>query len=159
MLRVVVLAAAIAAIFGGLLGATREAAAGNGYEQWTGPSANGCYAYWDGLAYELQACPRSDGAFDFYVPSNGAWAFGYTAGYDAGRCFYVWNGYTYTVYACPDSDVNFADWLAPMQNSGGWTPTGNALIDGMMVAFEDGILKTWTAPTCIEVVGNVCYTR
>jgi hypothetical protein len=158
MLRVMALAAVIAAIVGGLLGGTREAAAGNGYEQWTGPYANGCSVYWDGFAYGLEACPRSDGAYDFYVPSNGAWAFGYTAGYDAGGCFFVWNGHTYTVYTCPDSTVDFAGWLAPMQDSTTWTPTGNVLIDGMMGGFEAGILKPWSASTCVEVISNVCYT-
>jgi hypothetical protein len=44
MLRVMLLAEVIAAIVGGLLGGTREAVAGNGYEQWT-PFADGCSYY------------------------------------------------------------------------------------------------------------------
>lgn len=181
MMRALGLLTVVAAIAFGLAG-VGTARASNGYETWVGPYADGCYLYWDGYQYTTDACPRGDGSFNFYVPSNGQWAYSYTAGYDANGCYFFWNGYQYTVYTCPVSvgqtkwstmggdSVLFPDVVITNYTpgsgyttiggdsvSGGWTPTGNALIDSIMIEANYEANAIWLTPTCIEVVNGVCY--
>jgi hypothetical protein len=150
---------AIAAIAWSMLGGGQVARASNGYEQWMGPYNTGCYYYTDGYSASIAACPRGDGANDFYLAANGQWAYSFTAGYDANGCYYVTDGDN-TVYACPDTVfTNYTDsWLDGMSsgNEGSWT-TGNAQIDAMMISFNAQLNATWVQPTCVQVIGNVCY--
>ena len=41
-----------------------------------GPFDDGCYYSWDGSAYILGLCPRTDGEFNVYVPQGGQWVYG-----------------------------------------------------------------------------------
>lgn len=110
---------AIVAMAWGLVGGAQGVAAGNGYEQWTGPYSDGCFYLWDGYAYTTAACPRGDGSFNFYVPANGQWAYAYTAGYDANGCHFFWDGYQYTVYTCSHSVVQQGHPLITSSTTGG----------------------------------------
>src|SRR4029450_12144324 len=83
VMRISMLALVVAAILGGIFRGTRVAEAGNGYEQLVEESGTGCLLYWDGYAYTWSACPRTDGGFDWYLPSYGQWVFTFSTGWNS----------------------------------------------------------------------------
>ena len=103
--RIAILALALAAILGGTVGNANEAAAANGYEQWV-LYPDGCFYLWDGFAYILGACPRTDGGFDFYAPSSGQWAYFGSTGYLSDGGFWVYYQGIYYYYLVNNGFVN-----------------------------------------------------
>lgn len=154
MLRVAVLAIAIAAVFGGLIGGTREAAAGNGYEQWVLGDDGQCGYYWDGYSYTLSGCIRADGGYDFYLASYGQWVYTFSAGtMSDGTTWLYYQGLYYY-----DSVDNGMYPTSATIGAPSWSGmTGNILIDQIMLDSNNAIIDTILAPNCIEVVGDTCY--
>lgn len=153
MLRVVVLAIAIAAVFGGIFSGSREAAAGNGYEQWVLGSDGQCGYYWDGYAYTMAGCARTDGGYDFYVASYGQWVYSFSSGYlSDGTSWLYYQGQYY--YDAPDSYYPTSITIGAPSYTG---MTGNIVIDQILIDSNNAIIDNILAPDCIEVVGDTCY--
>lgn len=153
MARIAVLALALAAIMGGMLGSANGAAASTGYEQWMGGFSDGCYYFWDGYSYTSVACPQSDGSYSFYFSGYGEWVYSFSAGYLAdGSAWLYYNGQYYF-----DSPSYGAPTYAVIGGSTWDTITGNPVIDQIVINSNNRMIDTWLEPNCIEIVGNTCY--
>jgi hypothetical protein len=158
MARIAILALALTATLGGALGGANEAAAANGYEQWTGPYNDQCYYFWDGYDYASVACPRSDGGYDFYFAGYGEWVYSFCAGFlNTGGVWLYYDG----LYYYNTVSNGYVDGIYPTTATiGGATWSGltdNVLINQIMIDSNNAIIDNILAPNCIEVVGNTCY--
>lgn len=161
--RMVVLAVALVAIFGGTFGGTmtggRTVEAANGYEQWVGPFDDGCYYYWDGFAYTVQACPRTDGGVDFGVDGgNGQWAYVLTVWtYTDGSVWVYYDG-IYYAGGLPTSTSSGTYGSTAVIGAPSWSGlTDNVMVNQILIDSNNRMIDNILAPSCIEIVGNVCY--
>jgi len=154
--RIAILALALAAILGGIVGNANEAAAANGYEQWVMDSEGRCLLFWDGYNYTLAGCPGSHGGVDAYYWGGTQWVYLFSSGplSDGGTWFY-YQGITYY-----DTVSNtFVNGIYPTQATLGaatWEGlTNNAVANQFFIgARTDG--GTWTTPTCIYTYQGIC---
>jgi len=115
--------------------------------------SDGCGYLSDGYASYQAACPRADGGWNFYLPESGQWSYALTALTDMYGCTTVWNNAGTIASSCTQG------WLDPMGYvGGGSTLTGNPVIDAMLIDTNNDIVTTWLSPTCIETIGDTCYT-
>jgi hypothetical protein len=175
MMRIAGLALVIAAIVGGILSGTRNAEA-SGAGQWF-EFADGCSYLWDGYNYVQGACPRTDGGYDIYSPSNGQWVYWYSVGWTVdGGIWMIVQGQTYyfDAYGNLISDVYFTTTVGGTDS--GWSYdaslypttatvggstyeilTGNPVVDAMILAGNAASGSIWLQPDCIEVTSTYCY--
>ena len=111
---------------------------------------DGCIYLTDGQYNYESACPRSDGAFDFYLPDSGQWVYAFSGTVDQYGCAVVWNNAGSVNSSC------FQDWVDSASGSGNIL-TGNPVIDSILIDTNNEIVDTWLEPNCVEVVGDVCY--
>jgi hypothetical protein len=115
---------------------------------------DGCGYLTDGYASYQAACPRADGGWNFYVADSGQWSYVFSALTDVYGCTTAWSDAGTIGSSCVQG------WLDPMGyvGGGGSMLTGNPVIDAIMTETNNAIITTWLSPTCIEIVGDVCYT-
>jgi len=172
-IRTIGMLAAIAAIAWSLAGGA-AAAAGAGYQQWTGPYADGCYYYGNDAAASWAACMRADGTVGVVQAQNGEWVPAAVVGYDAYGCLASWINGQETIYACPPlvASTLWGDYTITNYTPGpGYTTiggdglpaesfhanlTGNALIDAINVSSNYYDVGVWLQPRCVTWDGYVC---
>jgi hypothetical protein len=160
LMRIVVLAIALAAALGGIGGSGGPAEAATGYEQWVGPFNDGCYYHWDGYAYTMAGCPRADGGFDFYVGDGyGGWAHWFSTGYLADGTFWTYyGGQFYYGHGTSISSSDFGTTDIVIGGYGGGGLTTNVAANDILIATNDVVIGNILAPNCVEIVAGVCYT-
>jgi hypothetical protein len=152
MIRTIALALTLVAIVSGLL--EEKAGASNGYEQWVLSDDGQCGLYWDGYAYTLAGCVRSDGGYDVYLASYGQWVYTFSVGYlSDGSTWLYYQGQYYS-----DSPANGLYQSSMTIGAPSWSGlTGNILIDQILIDANNAMIDNILSPTCLETVGGVCY--
>ena len=159
LVRIAMLALALAGILGGTFGGMRHAAAANGYEQWVLSDDGRCLEFWDGYSYTLAGCLRADGyGVDGYYWSGTQWDFLFSAGNlsDGGTWLYYQGIYYYDMVG-----IGYVNGIYPTSYvSGGTVYQGigdNPVANSFFLSMQTGSSGVWTAPDCIYTLGGICY--
>jgi hypothetical protein len=156
--RIAILALVLSAMMGGVLGGTRDAAAGNGYEQWVLDANGQCIRFWDGYSYTLAGCSRADGGVDIYYASGGQWVYLSSSGYlsDGGTWFYYQGIYYYNTVS-----NGYVNGIYPTSYTSGGTTyeglTNNPVANQFFIDASTGSGSVWTAPSCVYNLRGICY--